>query len=148
MRPIDIRIGHDNDLVIAQFVRIEGGPFSISSPDSAPTAGSWCGFRCFEAPVQPGFFHIDELSTDRKNGLHLRSRPCLAEPPAGVTLHNALGVFGIAVEQSANFPGRPSGHAAFADRFPGFFRCFPSTSCHEGLLDDRPLLVMAGLPSK
>ena len=111
MRPIDIRIGHDNDLVIAQFVRIEG-TFSVSSPDSgANRSDHGADFVVLKHLVQPGFFHIDELSTDGKNGLVFAVASLFGGTTCRVTLHNVkFGVFGIAVGAVGQFSWEtPSG---------------------------------------
>ena len=78
VRTIDVSIGHDDDVVIAQFSMLYS-----SRPIPQPKAVIKVPTSCDENHlVEACFLDVQNLAFERQNGLVLRLRPCLAEPPA------------------------------------------------------------------
>ena len=75
MRAIHVRIGHDDDLVVAQFLDVEGAfPFPIANA-GANGGDHGADFIILQHLVEAGFPHVDELAANGENGLELPFAP-------------------------------------------------------------------------
>ena len=75
--PIDISIGHDDDLAVTDFTEIE----FIANP-AAKGRDHGADFIVVQHLVQAGLLHVEDFAAQGQDGLEGRSRPCLALPPA------------------------------------------------------------------
>ena len=66
MRSIHIGIGHDDDLMIAELFFVEFA--SNSTPESRNHIFNFIGIENF---IQTGFFHVENLASERKYRLSL-----------------------------------------------------------------------------
>ena len=102
MRPVHVRIRHDNNLVIAQPADIEIIPVSFRKTASE---GVYHGLdlRVGEDLVDRGLLHVQNLATDGKNRLEGPVARRLGAAARGVSLHDEdlalLRIFRFAVRQ-------------------------------------------------
>src|SRR5579859_4020664 len=69
VRAVDIRIGHDDDFMIAQLVETEGTLAVAVANSSAYGGDHRANFVILKDFIQAGFFHINELAADREDRL-------------------------------------------------------------------------------
>ena len=77
MGPIDISIGHDDDLAVTDFTEIE----FIANP-AAKGRDHGADFIVVQHLVQAGLLHVEDFAAQGRMAWKARSRPCLALPPA------------------------------------------------------------------
>ena len=83
VRTIDVRIGHDDDTVITQLVRVVLFP-----ANTATQCGDQCAdFRRRQHFVKTGFFDIQNLTLQRQDCLGATVTALLGRTASGVTLH-------------------------------------------------------------
>ena len=102
MGAVHVGIGHDDDLVVAQLCDVK----------VFVDAGSERGYHGFYLRVavdlvKPCLLHIENFSTQGKNGLGVPGPGGLGGTSGRVSLYNVdLAFSGSLLEQSASFPGR------------------------------------------
>ena len=121
---IHVSISHYDHLVVAHFLQIER-PFLFSVPYSRSDCGNHAlDLLILKGLVEPSFFHIDQLSSQRKDRLSPSIPALLRRPTCRITLHNVeltLGwvPFGTVSKLTWQTPTRES---RFANRLPRFSR--------------------------
>ncbi len=123
MGPVHVRIRHDNNGVVTQLVRIELFP-----TNAAPQCrNQGAHFRRREHLVKARFFHVQDLTLQRQDGLGFTIAALFCATTGRVTLHNVKfgegGVFLLAVRQFSGQAGNVQGafSAGHVPRFPGGF---------------------------
>ena len=92
MRPVDIRVGHDNDAAVAEFRDVEGGfvlgrVFISRLSDAGPDGGNHrLNFRVLERLIEARLFHVDQLAANRKYRLIAPVASLLRRSTGGITL--------------------------------------------------------------
>ena len=131
MRAVHVGIGHDDDLVVAQFLDVE-----LIAPDTGAKRGDQRadGFRR-QHPVKTRPFDVQDLATQRQHGL-LFARPALLGRTTGaVTLDDEKfrkgGVFFLTIRQLAGQRGHV--HRRLA---AGQFACLAGGFARKGGLND------------
>ena len=118
---IDVSIGHDDDLVVADLFDFES-PFLIPVADAGADRGDHrLDLLVLENLVETGLFHVDELTADRQDRLSATVAALLGGAAGGVTLDDvkfALG--GVAGRAVGQFSGETAaGHGRLAHRVAG-----------------------------
>ena len=87
MRSIHIRIGHDNDLIVAQLCNIE--VIAVAFGKTA-AKGVDHGFNLGVGQnlVDTGLFHVQDLASYRQDGLKIPVAGCLGRTACGISLHD------------------------------------------------------------
>ncbi len=68
VRAIHVRVGHDDDLVVAEAVEIERAFAAVA--DAGADRGDECAnFGVLQHLVEPRLFHVEDLAFDREDGL-------------------------------------------------------------------------------
>ena len=100
MLAIDVGIGHQDDLVIAQLGNVE-----VLADPRPESRDHGLDFRVAQCLVQPRALHVQDLAAQRQDGLGLGVPPTLGRTAGGVTLHEvdlaARRILGGAVGQLA-----------------------------------------------
>ena len=92
VRPVDIRVGHDDDFVIP---RLEGIELLFPDPGSE-TLDQGTNLFGREHPVKTRLFDIEDLSAKRENRLKKPIPSLFGRAPRGVSLDDEdLRLFGI-----------------------------------------------------
>ena len=135
MGPIHVRIGHDDDAVIAQFVRIE-----LLLADATTESGdNRAHFRGAEHLVEARFFHVQDLAFQGQDCLVFAVAALLGRTARGVALHEVqLGqrrILLLAIRQFSRQPGDVQGALA-AGHLPRLARRFPGPGRVQHLADD------------
>ena len=83
VRAVDVRIGHDDDAVIAQFVRVV-----LIAADAAAQSGDQRGhFLGREHFIEAGFLNVEDFTLQRQDRLILAVTPLLRRAARGVPFH-------------------------------------------------------------
>ena len=105
MRAVDVRVGHDNDAVIAQLVRIKVVP-AYATTERRDQRTDFGGLQHL---IEARLLNIKDFSLQRQNGLRAAIPSLLCGAASGVTLHQKqLGqcrVFFLAVGKLARQAG-------------------------------------------
>ena len=151
MGAVHVRIRHDDDLVITELGNIE------IVVDAGPEGGDH-GFdlRVAVDPVQTGFFHVEDLSAERKDGLRRTVAGALGAAAGRIALHDVdLAVFRVfvgAVRKLAGqrhavqrrfTPGQLSGLAGGLPGSLGQDGFFHDGFCHGGIFFKVDLQLLA-----
>ena len=83
MRTVNISIGHQNDLVIAQFLDVE-----LVVNSSTQRGDDRLNLVVLQHAIQPRLLHVQNLSSKRKNGLVHRITARFSRTTSGITLHD------------------------------------------------------------
>ena len=132
MGSVHVRIGHDDDLVVAQL-----GDVKIVV-DARPEGGDH-GFdlRVTVNPIQARLLHVEDLSSQGKNGLGALISGVLGGAAGRVSLHQedlaVLRVLVGAVRQLAG-QGHPLQSRLSPGQVPGLSGCRPGSLGEDGLL--------------
>ena len=134
MAAVDVGIGHDDDLVIAQFVEIE----------FVADAGSQCGDDRLELVVAvdlvgTGLFHVQHLAPEGEDGLEAGISTLRGRAACGIALDDVkLGERGVGVVAVAQLIRHLAGFKArlTADCFAGLPGGFPRPVGHHGLVEN------------
>ena len=78
VRAVDVRVGHHDDAVIAQLV----GVVFLGADAAAQRSNQRGDLRRGQQLLEARALDVQDLALERQDRLELRSRPCLAEPPA------------------------------------------------------------------
>jgi hypothetical protein len=108
VRAVHVRIGHDDDLVVAQLFEIERA-LALAVADARADGGDHrADFVVLKHLVQARLLDVDELAANGQDRLELPVAPLLGRAAGGITLDDESSVFaGSRSEQSASLPGRP-----------------------------------------
>lgn len=90
VRAVNIRIGHDDDLVVAQFIDVE----FIAANSCAERHNKVTDFLTAQHPVKPGAFDVQDLTFQGQDRLCLAVTARLRRATGGVTLHQKDFGFG------------------------------------------------------
>ena len=134
MRAVDIGVGHDHDLVIAQLLEIE----FVAQP-GAHRLDQRAHFLRGNDPVEARTLDIEDLALERQDRLRLAVAALLGAAPCRVALDQeefaVRGVAVLAVGQLARQRG--DAHRALAAHFTRAARGFAGGGGVDDLLDDR-----------
>ena len=83
VRPVDVRVGHNDDLVVAQFVDVK----LVTSNARAKRHHKVTDFLGAEHTVKTGAFNVEDFTLERQNRLCATVTACLRRPTSRVTLH-------------------------------------------------------------
>ena len=83
MRAVDVRIGHDNDAVVAQFVRV----VLIAANAAAQRGNQRRYFLRREHFVKARFLNVEDFTLQRQNRLVLTVTPLLRRTARRVPFH-------------------------------------------------------------
>ncbi len=83
MLTIDIGIGHDDDLVVTQF-----GDIDIIAETTAKSLDHHTDLGIVEDLVDSGFFNIQDLASQRQDGLEVGITSLLRRTAGGITLND------------------------------------------------------------
>ena len=126
MRAVDVRIGHDDDAVIAQFVRV----VLVATDAAAERGDERRHFLRREHLVEARFLNVEDFTLQRQNRLVLAVTALLRRTARGVPFHEVQ--FGqrriafLAVSQFARQACQVQ-RAFTAGHFTGFTRRFTGT---------------------
>ena len=136
---IDIGIGHDNHLVIAEFAQI-GSLAILGSTDSNTEGTEDIGdFLALEHLVVHSLLHVEDFTAERKDSLILWVTALLSRTAGRITLdEEQFAVFGIAGGTVGEFARETAtGEHRFALHFHAGIVCgMASLSCENHLLHD------------
>ena len=142
VRTVHIGIGHDDDGVITEFVRVEFFPADATTQRGDQGADLGRGQHL----VKAGFLDVQDLTFQGQDGLGLTITALLGTTTRRITLHNEQfgegRVFFLAVRQLAGQAGNVQG-ALTAGHIPCLTGCFPGTGRFDHLVND--LLGFVGL---
>ncbi len=114
---VDIGVGHQHDLVIAQFGQIE-----LVVDTGAQRGDDRLDFGVLQHPVDPGLLDVDDLAAQRQDRLEHRVPAALGRAAGRIALHHiefgCPGVGGAAVGQLSG-KSADIGGALAADQFAG-----------------------------
>ena len=138
MAAVDIGVRHDDDLVVADLVDVEGA-FAFAGADARPDGGDHgLDFLVFEGLVESGLFHVDEFAAEWEDGLGAAVASLLGGAAGGIAFDDEEfaegGVFFRAVGEFAGEAA--AGEGAFADSFAGFAGGFAGTGGRDDFVDD------------
>ena len=69
VRPVNVRIGHDNDFVVTKFLDIERA-FAFAITNTRADSGNHCSdLGVLQDLVQTGFLDVDKLAANRQDSL-------------------------------------------------------------------------------
>ena len=135
VRAVYVGVGHDNDGVVTQLVRVELFPADTTTQGGNQGAH----FRRRQHLVEPGFFNVQDLTFQGKDGLGLPVTTLLGTTTCRITLHYEQfrqgRVFFLAVRQLAGQAGDIQRTLA-AGHIPGFTGGFTGTGRFDHLVDD------------
>ncbi len=83
MRAVHISIGHDDNVVITQLVRVELF-FANTTAKSSHYGADFCGTQHF---IETGFFYVQNLPFQWKDGLKLTITALFCTTAGRITLH-------------------------------------------------------------
>ena len=138
VRAVHVGIGHDDDLVVAQLLEVEGA-FAFAVADAGADGGDHgADFVVLKHLVQARLLDVDELAADRQDRLELPVAPLLGRAAGGITLDDVeLGVGRVAVGAIGQLAGQAAaGERAFADGLARFARRLARARRQQALLDD------------
>ena len=131
MRTIHVRIGHDDDAVITQFVDI----VFVAANATAQRGDQGAHFLRRQHLVETGFFHVQNFTLERQNRLILAIPTLFGRAPRRITLHNIefgeRRVFLLAVRQLSGQASDIQGPFA-----PRHFTGFTGGIAGAGRIDD------------
>src|SRR3546814_16874459 len=92
MRAVDVGVGHDDDLVIAQLFQVE----IVPADSGAKRLDQRPDFLGCQHPVDPGALHVQDLALPRQDRLRLAVAALLGATASGLALHpDTLAIDGI-----------------------------------------------------
>src|SRR3989337_161137 len=105
MRAVDVGVGHDNDLVIAQFFEVE----IVNSNSTAKGRNHRADLLVLQDLFQPRFFYVQNFTADRQDRLEPAVAARLSRASRRVSLNDVYftegRVFLLTVGQLAGQPG-------------------------------------------
>ena len=135
---VDIGVGHDDDLVVAEILDLEG-PLALPGSDSGADGGDHRpDFVVLQHLVETSLLDVDEFTADRKDGLELSIAPLLGRATCRVALNDVqLGVGRIPVGTVCQLAGESAaGEGRLANRLACLARRLAGTGRIQGFLDD------------
>ena len=136
---VHVSIGHDDDFVIAELFEIEAALHLAVATDTGADGGDHgLDFLIREDLLQPSLLGVDELTTQRQNGLVVTIAAHFGGATGGVTLDNkqlslrriALGAVGEFARQTA------AAHGVLADGLAGTSGGLAGLGGDDDVLDD------------
>ena len=118
VRAVHVRIGHDDDLVVAQLFEVERA-FAFAVADARADGGDHgADFGVLQHLVQARLLDVDQLAANRQDRLELPVAALLGRAAGGITLDDVqLGVRRVAVRAIGQLAGQAAaGERAFAHR--------------------------------
>ncbi len=116
VRAVDVRVGHDDEAVVAQLVDVE-----VRADAGAQRGDQGGDLLAGDEAVEAGLFHVQHLAAQRQDGLELAIAALLGRAACGVALDDVQlaqrGILFLAVGQLAGQAGAfqhalPAGHFA------------------------------------
>src|SRR5262249_16713168 len=138
VRAVDVGIGHDDDLVIAQLLEIERA-FTFAVTDACADGGDHgADFVVLKNFVEARFFDVNQFAADGQNRLEFAVAALLGGATGRVTFDDVeFGVFWIAIRAIGEFSGQTAAsERALANGFAGFARGFTSAGSIETLINN------------
>ena len=133
MRPVDVSIRHDDDLVVANLLKFESSFLISISNTGTDRSDHGLNFLILESTMKPGLLHVDHLTSKRQNRLSRPVATGLGRTPSGITLHNEnFGFFWIALRAISEFSGKT---ATGQNRFPDCLTSLPRGLTSAGSID-------------
>ena len=117
MGSVDVGVGHDDDLMVAQFLQLK--PVAADSASESGDHGA--DFLVLQDFVQPGFLHIEDFTADRQDRLETAVASHLGGAASGIPFDDVdlaerriflLAVGQLSREASAIERGFPQGQLA------------------------------------
>ena len=144
MRAVDVRVGHDDDLVVLQPLEVEG-PLAAVADAGADAGDQAANFGVLQDAVEPRFFHVQDLALDRQDGLVDAVAALLGRAAGRVALDDEkLGILGVAAGTVRQLAGKTAaGKRGLAHRLARAPGRLAGPCGVEHLLDD--LLRDAGI---
>ena len=100
MGAVDVRIGHQHDLVVAQLVEVE-----VLLDAGTEGVDDRLDLLVGQDLVEAGLLDVEDLAADREDGLRLRVAPAACRTARGVTLDDedlaVTRIAGLAVDELA-----------------------------------------------
>ena len=134
MRSVHIRIGHDDDAVIAYL-----GDVEILPDASSDGYGEVLDLLMVQELVRTGLLDVEDLSSEREDGLERAVPSLLGASSCGVSLHDVqLALRGIPLGAVGELPGKAGGleDALPPGGVPGLPGGLPALVGGDGLLED------------
>ena len=135
VRAVNVRIGHDDNLVVAQFIDVE---FIAANP-GAERHNKVTDFLTAQHPVKPGAFDVQDLTFQGQDRLCLAVTARLRRATGGVTLHQKDFGFGRVFFRAILELARKEVHihrGLAAGQVAGLARCFAGVGGFDDLADD------------
>ena len=136
VRAVNVRVGHDDDLVVAQLVDVE----LVTADPGAQSGDQRADFLAAEHPVETRAFHVQDFTTQGQNRLIAPRATLFGGPASAVTLDQenlrVRRIFFLTIGQFTR--QRSHIHRGFtACQFTGFARRFTGQSGFNDLGNDR-----------
>ncbi|MNE41324.1 hypothetical protein D3C80_1353880 [compost metagenome] len=134
VRTIDVRIGHDDDAVITQFIRV----VLVTTDTTAKRGDKGSDFLRGEHFVEARFLNVEDFPLQRQNRLVLTVTPLLRRAARGVPFHQVqFGASRIAFLAICQFARQASQiqRTFTASHFTGFTRRFTRTCRIDNFAD-------------
>ena len=97
MAAVDISIGHDDDLVVTQLLEVQGFAVLLGANSHAKGGVNVLDLLAVEHAVFHGLLDVQDLTTQRQDGLEVTVAARLGRTTCGVTLDEVkLGLGGVA----------------------------------------------------
>ncbi len=134
MRSVHVGVGHNHQLAVAEL-----GHVHVVGTDAAGQGlNNGADFLMTEHFVHPGFFHVEDFSLDRQNGLKYAIPSGLCRAAGRLSFHDVkFRGFHIAAGTIREFAGQAAaGQCPFACQFTGFACRFTRLSGQYAFLDN------------
>ena len=135
---VDICVSHDDDLVVAKVLDLEG-PLALSGSDSRPDGGDHGpDFVVLQNLVETSLLDVDQLASDRKDCLELSVTTLLGRATCRIALDDVqLGVGRVAVGTIGQLAGESTaGEGRFTNRLTRLASRFTGPGCIQSLFDN------------
>ncbi len=138
VRAIDVRIGHNDDLVVAETFEIERALAFAVTDAGADRGDHGANFVILEHLVQTSFLDVDDLTAQRQDRLVVTVTALLGRATCRVALDDEeFGVFRVAARTVGQLAGKSAtGEGGLANSFAGLAGRFAGAGGGEALLDD------------
>ena len=107
MGTVDVGVGHDDDLVVAQLFGVQRLAVFFCSKAYSEGGKNVANFFVLKDAVLHGLFHVEDLTSKRKNGLEAAVTALLGRTPCGVSFDEEdLALRGIRLRTVGQLTGQ------------------------------------------
>ncbi len=116
MASVHIGVGHDNDAMVAQFAQVKSLTVFFGAPCHSKGCINIAYFFTFKDAVFLCFFHVQDLTAQRQDGLERSVTTALSRTACGISFYKKdLALFRVTARTVGKLAGKTgSGHHGFA----------------------------------